>query len=114
MLSEKSRKLLQRKFGTGVLTEMSYMPVYNIEVRGQHVYEVIDAGIFVHNAGPLCSRLQAYRNGWDDAFMDGRDANGVMRRANGQFAFDRHEAGGDGTGGVGIVSLEKTRRVGTQ
>jgi hypothetical protein len=27
-------------------------PVYNIEVAGQHVYEVTDLGVLVHNAGP--------------------------------------------------------------
>ena len=28
------------------------VPVYNIEVRGQHVYQVTDVGILVHNAQP--------------------------------------------------------------
>ena len=30
------------------------VPVYNIEVRGSHVYEVTAAGILVHNAGDTC------------------------------------------------------------
>jgi hypothetical protein len=29
-------------------------PVYNIEVHGEHVYQVGELGVLVHNAGPSC------------------------------------------------------------
>ena len=35
-------------------------PVYNIEVHGEHVYEVTDLGILVHNTDPDCARLASY------------------------------------------------------
>ena len=48
-------------------------PVYNIEVAGQHVYQVTELGILVHNAG-----------GWDcNDFLDLRDKllNGKLTKA---------------------------------
>jgi len=65
------------------------VPVYNIEVRGQHVYEVTDAGILVHNA-KTCVFMggEEYNAGWDRAFGTIRDSNGFLRRSNGRFASD--------------------------
>ena len=35
--------------------------VYNIEVAGQHVYEVTDAGVLVHNNGLDCEEVLKLR-----------------------------------------------------
>ncbi len=35
------------------------VPVYNIEVHGEHVYEVGELGMLVHNSGELCGDLAA-------------------------------------------------------
>jgi len=38
------------------------VPLYNIEVDGEHVYEVTALGILVHNTTPLCEELLHLRN----------------------------------------------------
>jgi len=37
------------------------VPLCNIEVHGQHVYEVTDQGVLVHNSGTLCEELLSLR-----------------------------------------------------
>ncbi len=40
-----------------------WQPLYNIEVDGEHVYEVTAHGILVHNGNPLCEELLKLRIG---------------------------------------------------
>jgi hypothetical protein len=52
---------------TGLLAVQAIEPlairpaVYNIEVAGEHVYEVTELGVLVHNNNPLCEELTRLR-----------------------------------------------------
>lgn len=53
---------LQTNFGPMPIADtqriIAPQSVYNLEIAGEHVYEVTDLGILVHNANPLCEELK--------------------------------------------------------
>jgi hypothetical protein len=49
-------------FVLGVTLSTVCEPVYNLEIHGEHVYQVGELGVLVHNAGEECERVYTHLN----------------------------------------------------
>ena len=61
-------------------------PVFNIEVLGEHVYEVTQLGVLVHNTNPLCARIKALNAKGMENLSDAErvEFNRLLRQASAQ------------------------------